>query len=154
MISFDLNYRASFWEGRNTELAKAFEEIASEADILVGNEEDFQSCLGFKGPETGGEDLSEKIESFKGMISRVKERFVQSEALAVGTIRVGSPIVAVADQGMSQRGEVSPDLMGSSRIGTGLNERPGASSANTVVRPEVMRSAVTKSAAVRDISTL
>jgi 2-dehydro-3-deoxygluconokinase len=53
-ISFDLNYRASFWKGREDELAEVFREIASEADILVGNEEDFQLCLGIAGPEAGG----------------------------------------------------------------------------------------------------
>ena len=50
LVSFDLNYRATFWKGREDELSAAFHEIASIADILVGNEEDFQLCLGFKGP--------------------------------------------------------------------------------------------------------
>lgn len=67
-ISFDLNYRASFWEGREKELRAVFHKIASLADILVGNEEDFQLALGLKGPEAGGKDLSAKIEGFKGMI--------------------------------------------------------------------------------------
>ena len=57
LVSFDLNYRATFWKGREAELSKAFHQIASVADILVGNEEDFQLCLGFKGPEAGGKDL-------------------------------------------------------------------------------------------------
>ena len=56
LVSFDLNYRASFWKGREEELSRAFHEIASCADILIGNEEDFQLCLGFKGPEAGGKD--------------------------------------------------------------------------------------------------
>ena len=51
-ISFDLNHRASFWKGREAELAKVFSEIASHSDILIGNEEDFQLCLGIKGPES------------------------------------------------------------------------------------------------------
>ena len=50
-ISFDLNYRASFWKGRDKELRDIFTEIASVSDILIGNEEDFQLCLGIKGPE-------------------------------------------------------------------------------------------------------
>jgi 2-dehydro-3-deoxygluconokinase len=75
LISFDLNYRASFWEGREQELAAAFSEIASLADILVGNEEDFQLALDIKGPEAGGKDLAAKISSFKEMISRVREKF-------------------------------------------------------------------------------
>jgi 2-dehydro-3-deoxygluconokinase len=50
LISFDLNYRASFWENREKELAANFKEIAGISDILVGNEEDFQLCLGIEGP--------------------------------------------------------------------------------------------------------
>jgi len=74
-ISFDLNYRASFWEGREQELSEIFREIASISDILVGNEEDFQLCLGITGPESGGKDIAAKIESFKGMIQNVKKAF-------------------------------------------------------------------------------
>ncbi len=75
LISFDLNYRASFWEGREEELSAIFSEIASIADILVGNEEDFQLCLGIQGPEAGGKDLNSQIESFKGMINVVREKY-------------------------------------------------------------------------------
>ena len=74
-ISFDLNYRASFWKGRENELRADFTEIASLADILVGNEEDFQLCLGIEGPEAGGKDIEAKIESFKEMINDVKKSF-------------------------------------------------------------------------------
>ncbi len=81
-ISFDLNYRASFWKGRENELRAAFCEIAGIADILVGNEEDFQLSLGVEGPEAGGRDLAGKTESFKGMIMRVKERFPNVELFA------------------------------------------------------------------------
>lgn len=75
MISFDLNYRASFWKGREQELSAAFAEIASQSDILIGNEEDFQLCLGIEGPESGGKGLEEKIEGFKQMIGRVQAAF-------------------------------------------------------------------------------
>jgi 2-dehydro-3-deoxygluconokinase len=74
-ISFDLNHRATFWKNREEELRDVFMEIAGLADILVGNEEDFQLCLGFEGPEEGGGDLAAKIESFKSMINLAKERF-------------------------------------------------------------------------------
>ena len=75
LVSFDLNYRPPFLKGREEELSKAFSEIASMADILIGNEEDFQLCLGFKGPEAGGKDLASKIDSFKAMIGQVKEKY-------------------------------------------------------------------------------
>lgn len=81
-ISFDLNYRASFWKDREEELSKAFEEIASISDILVGNEEDFQLCLGIEGPEAGGSGLEAKIESFKEMINRVKSKFSNASVFA------------------------------------------------------------------------
>ncbi len=74
-ISFDLNYRASFWEGRDKELRDIFTEIAGISDILVGNEEDFQLCLGIKGPEAGGKNLGGQMESFKDMIGQVKAAF-------------------------------------------------------------------------------
>lgn len=81
-ISFDLNYRASFWKGREEELSAIFREIASLADILVGNEEDFQLCLGIKGPEAGGEGLAAKIDSFKEMINRVKKQYSNASVFA------------------------------------------------------------------------
>ena len=82
LVSFDLNYRATFWKGREAELSAAFHEIASCADILVGNEEDFQLCLGFKGPEAGGRELAAKIDSFKAMIMQVRERYPNARMFA------------------------------------------------------------------------
>ena len=78
-ISFDLNYRASFWKGREKELGKIFSEIAGIADILVGNEEDFQLCLGVQGPEAGGQGIAAKIEGFKQMIGRVKQAYPNAQ---------------------------------------------------------------------------
>ncbi len=81
-ISFDLNFRASFWKGREKELKAIFAEIASLSDILVGNEEDFQLCLGIEGPEEGGKGLGSKIESFKEMINRVKKAYPNASVFA------------------------------------------------------------------------
>jgi 2-dehydro-3-deoxygluconokinase len=75
LISFDLNHRATFWKGREEELHKAFTEIASLSDILIGNEEDFQLCLGVKGPEAGGENIEDTMDAFKGMILNAKKMF-------------------------------------------------------------------------------
>jgi len=74
-ISFDLNYRASFWKNREKELREIFTEIAKSSDILVGNEEDFQLCLGIEGPEPGGKNIKQQIDNFKGMIERAKKQF-------------------------------------------------------------------------------
>lgn len=81
-ISFDLNYRASFWKDREAELRKIFTEIAASSDILVGNEEDFQLCLGIEGPKAGGKGLAAKIDGFKGMIERVKKAFPNATVFA------------------------------------------------------------------------
>lgn len=78
-ISFDLNHRASFWKNREKELREIFTEIAGVSDVLVGNEEDFQLCLGIEGPEAGGKDLTAKIESFKQMINRAKKEFPSAQ---------------------------------------------------------------------------
>lgn len=74
LVSFDLNYRASFWKDRQDELAPIFHKIASLSDILVGNEEDFQLALGLSGPAAGGEDVS-KTESFRSMIAEAEKAF-------------------------------------------------------------------------------
>jgi len=81
-VSFDLNYRASFWKGREDELLVKFKEIATLSDILVGNEEDFQLCLGIPGPEAGGKSLTSKIEGFKDMIGRVKKAYPSTSVFA------------------------------------------------------------------------
>lgn len=81
IISFDLNYRASFWVNREKELREVFSEIASVADILMGNEEDFQLALGIKGPETG-EEYNDKIDAFKNMIKRVKKTYPNTSVFA------------------------------------------------------------------------
>ncbi len=104
-ISFDLNHRATFWKGREQELHELFAEIASVSDILVGNEEDFQLCLGIEGPEAGGKEIATKIESFKGMIERAKQAFPNTHVFAT-TLRqvvstnchVWGAIMAVGDQ--------------------------------------------------------
>ncbi|MBQ7623990.1 MAG: sugar kinase [Clostridia bacterium] len=90
LVSFDLNYRASFWEGREKELRAVFSEIASKADALIGNEEDFQLALGIKGPEAGGKDLASKTDSFKAMIERAREEYKNASVFATTLREVAS----------------------------------------------------------------
>ncbi len=75
LVSMDMNYRASFWKGREEELSRAFHEIAELCDVLYGNEEDFQLCLGIAGPEAGGEGIDAEIDGFKAMIGRIKQAY-------------------------------------------------------------------------------
>ncbi len=82
LVSFDLNHRATFWEGREEELHTVFTEIAGLTDILIGNEEDYQLCLGIEGPKAGGTDILEQIKGFQGMIGRVKKAFPNASVFA------------------------------------------------------------------------
>ena len=81
-ISFDINYRASFWKDRHEELTEVFKEIASLSDVLIGNEEDFQLSLGVKGPEAGGSGLTQKINSFREMIDNMQEIYPNVQVFA------------------------------------------------------------------------
>ena len=81
LISFDLNYRASFWKDREEELSSIFAEVASISDILIGNEEDFQLALGIKGPEAGGKSISDNIEAFKGLI-KCQAKYLNAKVFA------------------------------------------------------------------------
>ena len=81
-VCFDLNFRASFWKGREVELSQIFRQIASLADILVGNEEDFQLALGITGPDAGGNGLAGKIDGFKGMIGNVQRAYPNAKYFA------------------------------------------------------------------------
>lgn len=78
VVSFDLNYRASFWKGREEELSTAFHSIATHCDILYGNEEDFQLCLGIDGPPAGGDGIDAHIEGFTEMIGRIRQAYPQA----------------------------------------------------------------------------
>ena len=81
-ISFDLNYRASFWKNREKELREVFTRIAASADVLIGNEEDYQLALGIKGPEAGGQEIADQIEGFKEMIARAGKAFPNVKVFA------------------------------------------------------------------------
>ncbi len=82
LISFDLNFRASFWKDREEELRAIFTEIASNADILIGNEEDYQLCFGIAGPGVHGADIKSEIDAYKEMITRVKAVFPGAKVFA------------------------------------------------------------------------
>jgi len=81
-ISFDLNHRASFWKGRQQELRETFLEIAGLADIVIGNEEEFQLSLGIEGPDPGGEGLSHKLDAFRYMIDQARQRLPRASVFA------------------------------------------------------------------------
>ena len=57
-------------------------ELMPYIDVIIGNEEDFQLCLGIEGPEAGGKDIASKIDGFKEMIRRVKKEYPGAQVFA------------------------------------------------------------------------
>ncbi len=80
-ISLDLNYRAKLWKyGRSA--SGVMREIAAFADVLIGNEEDFQKSLGIEGAvELKAGRLSP--EDYGGLTSRVLSEFPAAGRVAV-----------------------------------------------------------------------
>ena len=71
IVSYDLNYRPSMWSAIGG-IEKAQEinmEIAKYVDVMIGNEEDFTACLGFK-IEGNDENLKElNLDGYKKMLN-------------------------------------------------------------------------------------
>ena len=67
IVSYDLNYRPSLWNaiGGHAKAQEVNRRIASNVDVMIGNEEDFTACLGFE-VEGVDENISNiEIDSFK-----------------------------------------------------------------------------------------
>jgi 2-dehydro-3-deoxygluconokinase len=71
MISYDLYYRPSLWQsiGGKKKAQEVNRRLAQYVDVMIGNEEDFTACLGFK-VEGLDENLSSlDVTNFKKMIA-------------------------------------------------------------------------------------
>ncbi|RPJ05074.1 MAG: sugar kinase, partial [Spirochaetaceae bacterium] len=84
IISYDLNYRESLWKsiGGKERAKEVNREIAKYVDVMIGNEEDFSTALGFE-VEGVDEHLS-KLDpaAFKKMIARVVKDYPNFKAVA------------------------------------------------------------------------
>ena len=84
IVSYDLNYRPSLWNaiGGHAKAQEVNRRIASNVDVMIGNEEDFTACLGFE-VEGVDENISNiEIDSFKNMINRAVSEFTNFKATA------------------------------------------------------------------------
>jgi len=88
VISYDLNYRPSLWQaiGGQKRAQDVNAAITRHVDVLLGNEEDFTACLGFK--VEGVDDTLSRIEvrAFQNMIERVTREYPNLK-LAATTLR-------------------------------------------------------------------
>ena len=77
IVAYDLNYRASLWQsqGGKEGAQRVNRKIAEYVDVMIGNEEDFTACLGFK--VEGLDEHISKIDpaNFKKMIATAVKEF-------------------------------------------------------------------------------
>ena len=79
--SYDLNYRGKLWSAEQAQATNA--RIMPYVNVLIGNEEDFEKCLGIEAPQTGRDYSSLDPESYKRVAREVVDRFGNIEM--VGT---------------------------------------------------------------------
>ena len=84
IVSYDLNYRPSMWSaiGGQEKAQEVNREVAKYVDVMIGNEEDFTACLGFR-IEGQDESLKElNIEGYRKMISEAAKTYPNFKAVA------------------------------------------------------------------------
>ena len=77
VISYDLNYRESLWQGiGGSERAREVNrELAPLIDVMLGNEEDFTAALGFEVEGLDEHHAKLDVGNFKQMIERATRQF-------------------------------------------------------------------------------
>lgn len=85
VVSYDLNYRPSLWKavGGQPRALEVNRAIAPHVDVMLGNEEDFTTALGFAVPGVDAEMRRLDTDSFEAMIQEVVAEYPNLEV--VGT---------------------------------------------------------------------
>lgn len=84
VVSYDLNYRPSLWNdiGGQAKAQEVNKELAKYVDVMIGNEEDFTACLGFK-IEGNDADLKElNMEGYEKMLGEVCKAYPNFKVIA------------------------------------------------------------------------
>lgn len=84
IVSYDLNYRPSLWKsiGGIQKAQEVNKEIAKYIDVMIGNEEDFTSCLGL---EVNGNDNNLKelnLDGYRQMITEAVNAYPNFKVIA------------------------------------------------------------------------
>src|SRR5204863_8623591 len=84
VVSYDLNYRPSLWKsiGGQQRAQEVNKEIAKYVDVMIGNEEDFTACLGFKVEGADEHLLHIEVTAFKKMIETAVKTYPNFKATA------------------------------------------------------------------------
>jgi 2-dehydro-3-deoxygluconokinase len=126
IISYDLNYRPSLWKafGGQARAQEVNRRLASQVDVMLGNEEDFTACLGFEVPGTDLNASSLDPANFKAMIEQVTAQFPNLAVVATTLRAVKSATfndwgaVAWSKEGFVEATH-RPDLQILDRVGGG-----------------------------------
>lgn len=84
IVSYDLNYRPSLWKsiGGHKRAQEVNKEIAQYVDVMIGNEEDFTACLGFRVEGADEHLLNIDVNAFKKMIETAVKAYPNFVATA------------------------------------------------------------------------
>jgi len=84
LVSYDLNYRPSLWKsiGGHQKAQEVNREIARYVDVMIGNEEDFTACLGFKVEGADEYLLHIDVTAFKQMIEAAAKAYPNFQVVA------------------------------------------------------------------------
>jgi 2-dehydro-3-deoxygluconokinase len=84
VVSYDLNYRPSLWKsiGGQKRAQEVNREIARSVDVMIGNEEDFTACLGFRVEGADEHLLHIDVTAFKKTIETAVKTFPNFKATA------------------------------------------------------------------------
>jgi 2-dehydro-3-deoxygluconokinase len=126
VVSYDLNYRPSLWKsiGGQKRAQEVNREIAKYVDVMIGNEEDFTACLGFKVEGADEHLLHIDVTAFKKMIETAVQEFPNFKATAT-TLRAAKTATindwsAIAwHDGKFFQSRAYPDLEILDRVGGG-----------------------------------
>lgn len=95
VVSYDLNYRSSLWEGigGNERAVEVNRRLVGLVDILFGNEEDFAAALGYEIHGVDESYSSLDISSYASMLESVANDFPNLSAVATSLRTVRSATV-------------------------------------------------------------
>jgi 2-dehydro-3-deoxygluconokinase len=126
VVSYDLNYRPSLWKprGGHTSAVEVNRTLAPYVDVMIGNEEDFTSALGFEVHDLDHEITNLDPSAFKAMIGAVLDAFPGLEIVAT-TLRNAKTAgfndwgAILHSDGVSHESRLRPDLEIFDRVGGG-----------------------------------
>ena len=95
IVSYDLNYRPSLWKsiGGQAKAQEVNREIAKHVDVMIGNEEDYTTCLGFEVEGVDKNISSIEVDAFKNMINAAVAEFPNFKVTATTLRAVKSATV-------------------------------------------------------------